>query len=272
MLAFTDLPDVDPEVLDRVVVPRYLERFGEAALDLLVMGTAARVLHIGCRTGYPDSALMARVEHGELIGLDRSELALRLARQKAALTGRGSIEYRKLEFLPGDLEPGLFTHALSLHPIVAGGAEGELFSAMRWLLCSGGQAVVALPLRGSFHEIVDLWIEYAIKYDDSDFEEKLQASLLLRPSLETLSEQLEQAGFDDVDVEVRQLHLPFAGGQAFLDDPVTRLLILPELASWLEGCDLETPGTYLREAIDRYWSESRFEVVVNIGAASARCP
>lgn len=272
MLAFSELGPADAEVFDRSVVPRYLSLFGELALELLVTGHSARVLHIGCRTGYPDTALMERIDHGELVGLDGSEAALGWARRKAELAGRGSTEYRRLDDLPGDLEPGTFTHALCLHPIVAGGVENELFSAMRWLLCSGGQAVIALPLRGSFHEIVDLLQEYAIKHENPGLERELRASLGARPSLETLSEQLEEAGFDDVDVEVRQVLLPFDSGQAFLQDPVSRLLILPELGSWLERFDLSSPLQYVRDAIDQYWSESQFEVSVNVGVASARCP
>lgn len=267
-----ELSPADAAIFETHVVPRYLSFFGELALELLVSGPSARVLHVGCRTGYPDLKIAERLTHTELIGLDASMAALELARHNAHLAGRDGIVYRQFEGLPGDLEPGIFTHALALHPVLDSAARSELFSAMRWLLCSGGQAIVAMPLRGSFQEITDLFREYALKYDDEEFAKELEASLAERPSLETLSDQLEAAGFDDVDVEVRQVTVPFESGRAFVEDPVSRLLILPEVRSWLPLADTRRPIEYLREAIDRYWSESRLELSLNVGAASARCP
>ena len=143
---------------------------------------------------------------------------------------------------------------------------------MRWLLCSGGQAIVALPLRGSFQEITDLFREYALKYDDEEFAKELEASLMERPSLEMLSDQLESAGLEDVDVEIRQVMIPFDSGRAFVEDPVSRLMILPEVRSWLPLADTKRPLEYVRDAIDRYWSETKLELTLNVGAASARCP
>jgi ubiquinone/menaquinone biosynthesis C-methylase UbiE len=270
--ASEELTAADATIFETFVVPRYLHWFGELALELLVSGPSARILHVGCRTGYPDKRLVERVEHAEIVGLDVSTSALELARHNARLSGLAQIRYKRLEALPGDLEPGVFTHALALHPVLDTVARSELFSAMRWLLCSGGQAIVAMPLRGSFQEITDLFREYALKHDDEEFAKELEASLAERPSLETLSEQLESAGLEDVDVEVRQITIPFDSGRAFVDDPVSRLLILPEVRSWLPLADTKRPLEYVREAIDRYWSESKLELSLNVGAASARCP
>jgi len=71
---------------------------------------------------------------------------------------------------------------------------------------------------------------------------------------------------------VRQASLPFDSGRAFVEDPTTRLLILPEIRSWLPAGDLTRPLEYAREAIDKYWSEGRLELTLNVGCASARCP
>jgi hypothetical protein len=143
---------------------------------------------------------------------------------------------------------------------------------MRWLLCSGGQALMALPLRGSFQEVADLFREYALKYEEADFATELDTSWNERPTLETLSDEFEAAGFEDVDVEVRLFTLVFDNGRAFLEDPASRLLILPEIRCWLGGDDLKRPLEYMRDAIDKYWSEGKFELTVQIGCASARCP
>jgi SAM-dependent methyltransferase len=266
------LSPADAAILETFVVPRYLSRYGEMLLDMLISGPEARILHVGCRTGYPDLKLVERVDSAEIIGLDPSLPALELARHKAAVWGDVAIDYRVLEQLPGDLEPGIFTHAFSLHPIVTDSGRAELLSAMRWLLCTGGQALLAMPMRGSFQEILDLMREYAVKYDQVEFGKRLDAAWIERPTVETLADELEAAGFDDVDVEVRPFALPFDNGRALLEDPASRLLILPEIRSWLGPDDLRRPLEYVRDALDKYWSEGKFELTISVGCASARCP
>lgn len=266
------LSAADAETFEAFVVPRYLSWFGELALDLFVSGPAARIAHVGCRTGYPDDRFCAQIEQAEIVGVDDSSAALELARAKAAAFANGVVDYRLVGSLPGDLEQGLFTHALCLHPLLSAAARGELLEAMSALLCPGGQALLALPLRGSFQEITDLFREYALKHDDEEFAKVLETSLAERPSVETLSDQFEDAGLVDVDVEVRQVSLPFESGRAFVDDPISQLMILPEVRSWLHAADLTRPLEYVREAMDKYWSESKFELSINVGAASGRLP
>ena len=110
------------------------------------------------------------------------------------------------------------------------------------------------------------------QFDDTEFSKAVEYALATRPSIESLSEELEGAGFEDVDVEIRQTALPFDSGRAFVEDPVTRLQIVPELHTWLGEHDLKKPLDYVRDAIDKYWSEAKLELAVNIGCASARVP
>jgi hypothetical protein len=266
------LNPTDAAILETFVVPRYLSLFGELALEMLSIGDAGRLLHVGCRTGYPDLSLLEHFAGLEILGVDASPSAVELARHKAALRRDAPVQYRVEESLPGELEPGVFTHALALHPILADAQRGELFSALRWLLCAGGQALIGLPLRGSFQEIMDLLREYALKYEETEFLKALELSLAARPTIETISEELEAAGFEDIDVEVRQASLGFDSGRAFVEDPTTRLFILPEIRAWLPASDLSRPLDYARDAIDKYWSEGKLELSLNVGCASARCP
>ncbi|MGC4092319.1 MAG: hypothetical protein QM756_31435 [Polyangiaceae bacterium] len=272
MFASEELTPADAVVFDGFVLPKYLTRFGELALDMLVSGPSARILHVGCRTGYPDLELYQRIDSVEILGVDSALPVLEVARQKVLEAGEPDIEYRVADSLPGDLEPGIFTHALCLHPLLASEERPELWSALRWLLCAGGQALVAMPLRGSFQEIVDLLREYALKFDEAEFARDLEERMAQGLSLETLSDEFEAAGFDDVDVEVRTFNLSFDSGRAFIEDPISRLLILPELRGWLGKDDLEKPLAYVRDAIDKYWSETKLELTVSVGCASARCP
>jgi SAM-dependent methyltransferase len=266
------LSPADAAILETFVVPRYLSLFGELAQQMLIIGESARILHLGCRTGYPDLKIYEHSEGADIVGVDVSLPALELARNKAQVMGDVRIEYRPAEEGGLDGENGLYTHALSLHPNVGTDRRVQLLSEMERLLCSGGQAVIALPLRGSFQEIADLFREYALKHDDSAFSKAVEAALLARPSIELLSEELEQVGLADVDVEIRQTSLTFDSGRAFVEDPVSRLLILPEVKAWIGVEDVENPLGYVRDAIDKYWSEGKLELSVNVGCASARKP
>ena len=257
-------------VLETFVVPQYLSLFGDAALNMLLTGDVAAIAHLGCRTGYPDRELMDRVSNCSIVGVDASAAAIQLARNKAAAFQKGQVRYTVATDMPTRLPAGGFSHALSLHPIGGREMRGELFSEMERLLYAGGQALVALPLRGSFQELADLLREYALKHDEGEFGKTLDLAVATRPTIETLSEELESAGFDDIDVAVMPTQLGFESGRAFTEDPTTRLLILPEIVANLGIGGLGASLDYARDAIDKYWSESDFQLTINIGCASAR--
>ncbi|MEO7032355.1 MAG: methyltransferase domain-containing protein [Polyangiaceae bacterium] len=266
------LTPADAAILETFVVPRYLSLFGDLMLEMILVGGSARIAHLGCRTGYPDLKLYERLDGVEIVGLDSSLPALELARNKAAVLGDVRIEYRFAEGLPLALDEGIFTHAYSMHPILSPQGRTALFGEVSRLLCEGGQFLVAMPLRGSFQEIADLFREYGLKQDDTEFSKAIEAALLNRPSIEMLSEELEAAGLDDIDVEIRQTSVSFDSGRAFVEDPVSRLMIIPEVRTWLAVNDLKQPLEYVRDAIDKYWSEGKLELSLNVGCASARKP
>jgi SAM-dependent methyltransferase len=266
------LSPADAAILETFVVPRYLSLFGELAQQMLLVGESARIIHLGCRTGYPDLKIYEHSDGADIVGIDPSLPALELARNKAQVMGDLRIEYRPASDDSLELEEGLYTHALTLHPALGSDQRIMLLSEMERLLCSGGQCVIALPLRGSFQEIADLFREYALKHDDSEFSKAVEAALLARPSIEQISEELEQVGLGDVDVEIRQTSLTFDSGRAFVEDPVSRLLILPEVKAWIGVEDVAKPLAYVRDAIDKYWSEGKLELSLNVGCASARKP
>lgn len=266
----TTLDAADAAVMETFVVPRYLAFFGELALELLLAGEGARIAHLACRTGYPDRQLYELSSGAAIVGVDASPAALDLARTKAATVADGAIEYVETDTLPTPLDDGSFSHALVLHPVGTAVDRIAIYQEMYRLLCTHGQALVALPLRGSYQEIGDLFREYALKHDDGDFGKTVEEAMTGRHTIETLAEELESAGLDDVDVEIRSTSLAFDSGRAFIEDPVTRLLLIPEIAASLGAIDLEKPLAYVRDAIDKYWSEGKFELTLNVGCASAR--
>jgi SAM-dependent methyltransferase len=266
------LTPADAAIFETFVVPRYLSFYGDLVLEMLLAGGAVRIAHLGCRTGYPDLKIYERIDQTEIVGFDTSIPALELARNKATVRGADTLEYRVQENGAMDDEAAQFTHVIALHPVLTADQRVALFKEIRRLLCPGGQALIATPLRGSFQEVLDLYREYALKYDDADFSKAVEFAIATRPTIESLSEELETVGLEDIDVEIRATTLPFDSGRAFVEDPVNRLLILPELSASLGVQDMAKPLEYVRDAVDRYWSESKLELSINVGCASARVP
>ena len=67
--------------------------------------------------------------------------------------------------------------------------------------------------------------------------------------------------------------LRFENGRDFFEDPVTRLLLVPELRLDLPRdllSEVALPFTYVRDAIDKYWSDGTFELTVHVGVVSGR--
>ncbi len=256
--------------METFVVPRYLAFFGELAMELFLAGEGARVAHLGCRTGYPDRQLHENGGRAAVVGVDPSPAALELARNKVATLGDVPIEYVEAHGFPTELADASFSHAIALHPVGTAEEREALHREMHRILYPGGQALLAVPLRGSFQELGDLLREYALKADDGELGSAVEEAMATRHTLETLSEEIESAGLDDVDVEIRQTLLAFDSGRAFIEDPVTRLLVMPEVETWMPGVDMEKPWDYVRDAIDKYWSEGKFDLSLNVGCASAR--
>ena len=265
------LTPAEVALIETFVIPRYLEKFGEAVLSMMLLGDRCRIAHIGCRTGYPDHELLELRDNCSIAGVDASLAAIELARNKAATLRRQvDLDYQVATSYPTSLEADSFSHAISLHPIGTVEDRRELFSEMQRVVYPGGQALVSLPIRGSFQEIGDLFREYALKHDQGEFGRAAEAAMQSRLTVESLSDELETAGFEDVDVDVRQVTLSFESGRAFTEDPLARVLVFPELRSAMGIEDFQEPLQYLNDAIGKYWSRHDFDVSVVIGTASAR--
>ena len=131
--------------------------------------------------------------------------------------------------------------------------------------------VVALPLRGSFPALYDMLREYALKHEQRAFGEAVDLAAQRRPNPETLVAQIEQAGFGDVDVGVELVGISFQHGRDFLEDPIQRLMIDPDVRGSIgQGEHLDAAMRYATDAVSKYWSEIPFQLSVNIGSASAR--
>jgi SAM-dependent methyltransferase len=266
------LEGADAAVFETFVVPRYLAFFGSLALEMMLPHEHAAVANLGCRTGYPDGIIAERVPGGTLAGVDPSGAALEVARSKAALLSGIRADYLQHQGWPTQLPDAHFTHAMSIHPLCSAAERAMLLAELKRVLIPGGQALLALPLRGSFPEINDMIREYALRQDIPELGKAVDAAAQSRPTIETVAEEFESAGLGDVDVDVQLIAVSFGNGREFLDDPITKLMVLPDTRAVLSADATATEGSlaYLNEAIAKYWSEGVFELTVNVGCASGR--
>jgi SAM-dependent methyltransferase len=240
----------DVSIFHTAVAPRLRGLFEERLLEPMTLEDDAAVVHLGCRTGFHDEELAARAGASSLVGVDASPEALALAS-----AGAGAAEGRFAYYpstLPTQLPGGAFSHVVSLHSLaLQGDGWGALVGEAARLLRPGGQLLLALPLRGAYAELLDLLREFAQASGDDGVAAAVEGVAAGRPNIEQATEFLEDAGFEDVDVSMHRLKLDYPAGQAFLDDPLARLLFEPHLAALAPGSP-EAAVEHVRQALARY--------------------
>ena len=266
------LNEADAQLFESAVVPRYLSFFASLAVQMLLPFSPAKIGHLGCRVGYPHVDIAERFPEALIVGVDSSEAAIQLARSKGEGISNARAEYIVGDGIPAGMELGSFTHSLAIHPMGGPDERARILADLQRLLLPGGQAVFSLPVRGSFPEINDMLREFALRQDLPDLTKAVDLAASSRPTIETVSEELENAGLTDVDVDVSLLAISFESGRDFVDDPIARLMVFADIAAVLpvEPALLQTAFRYVEDAIQKYWSEGVFELTVNVGSASGR--
>jgi SAM-dependent methyltransferase len=259
----------DAAVFETFVVPQYLALFAERLLELVVPSEDARVCHLQCRTGYPDRELLAKLPNAHVYGCDTSEHAIDIARAKAKKIPGFVYDYRVIDAFTTPFPAGAFSHVMTLHPLAAPAERRRMLEEVARIVAPRGQALVAMPLRGSFIEIADLLRECALKNELTELTNAVEAAVQLRPTDELFKRELEAVGFEYVEVSSRPHTLRFGSGHELFEDPATRLMLLPEFRVNLHMPD-DRPFSYVRDAIDKYWSDGAFELTVNVGVVTGR--
>jgi SAM-dependent methyltransferase len=260
----------DAAIFETFVVPRYMSLFGELALEMVVESEDAQVVHLHCRTGYPDRGIAAKLPGAYVVGIDGSAAALALARAKAAAMPDLVCQYQQGEVFPVELPESAFSHALSLVASSDAAERAALLAECARLLAVHGQLLVAMPMRGSFQELDDLLREYSLKHDDFAVAHAVERAALARPTVESLGAEFMASGFDFIEDSLRPTVLRFRSARDFFEDPVSRLAILPAVRADL-GPEAEGAAiAYVRDAIDKYWSDGTFELSVNVGCVTGR--
>lgn len=268
------LSEADVPLFDSAVVPRYLSFFASLSVQMLLPFSPTRIAHLGCRVGYPHLELAERFPECEILGSDLSEAAIELARSRAEGLEGATLTYEVGDGITPGMEPGSFTHAMAIHPMGGPEQRAAVLADLQRLLLPGGQAVISLPVRGSFPEVNDMLREFALRQDLPDLGKAVDLGTANRPTIETLSEELESAGLTDIDVDVSLIAISFDSGRDLVDDPIWRMMVLADMAAILpaEAPLLSTAFKYAEDAIQKYWSEGVLELTINVACASGRKP
>lgn len=266
-------PEYDESDLDALqgeVLPKYLSFFNTLAIERLILAPTAAVMTCGPLASSVVDAIAQRLPNAVIHGYEPSRAAANAASDRT----NAACSFRALTDLPTDLPDGACTHAVIVHPLSDAPHKLQLMREASRVLVPAGQLLWTLPLRGSYPEIADMMREFSLKHDNPKFGEAIEIASQSRPTPETLTEDLERLGFDDVVVDVELLSVPFDTGRDFTSHPLFRLVVAPELSSLLGGSAEVVAAAleYTKLAIGKYWSEGQFDLTVNLGCASARKP
>jgi SAM-dependent methyltransferase len=268
-----DYDEQDVAALASEVLPKYLCFFANLAVDRLILAPQAAVGAMGVLGSAIVDGVAERLPSAVIQCFEPSAAGVRAAIERTS-SASNTIEVEELASLPIKRPDNSFTHVVAVHPIIGRAERILLTRELFRVLVPGGQMLLTLPLRGSYPEIADMLREFALKHDSTEMGEAVEIGAQARPTPETLSEELDEAGFWDVDVDVELLSVPFDTGRDFAQHPLFRLIVAPEIAALLGLPEGEvTPALeYAKLAVQNYWSEGQFDLTVNIGCVNARKP
>ena len=268
-----DYDEQDVAALASEVLPKYLCFFANLAIDRLILAPRAAVGAMGVLGSAVVDGVSERLPSAVIQCFEPSIAGVRAAVDRTS-SASNTIEVEALATLPIQRPDSSFTHVIAVHPIIGRAERILLTRELFRVLVPGGQMLLTLPLRGSYPEIADMLREFALKHDSTEMGEAVEIGAHARPTPETLSEELDEAGFWDVDVDVELLSVPFDTGRDFALHPLFRLIVAPEISALLGLPENEVGPAieYAKLAIQNYWSEGQFDLTVNIGCVNARKP
>jgi SAM-dependent methyltransferase len=246
------------KIYDAEIWPAYAARFAAMILRALPPRVAGHVAEIGCATGQLTLELARRLSGGgrRLEAFDESPAALAVARARLEADprarDRAAFEIAAPDALP--LADGALDLAVSN---LAAAAAGDPAGAARELaraLAPGGEALVTLPLRGSWGELLDIFRDVLREQGKRDSVTALERHLSEQPDGEAAARWLEAAGLRQVEVEVERWEVLFKSAREFFFAP---LVELGPLSHWKHiagrGDDMQDIFFFTKEALDAYF-------------------
>ena len=163
---------------------------GEQAIELMAVPTDARVLDVGCGSGWASRLLAEKASAGSVVGIDIADEMIRLAREASGSFPHVEFQVASAEKLPfGD---GEFSHAFSMESLYYYADLSQALAEIRRVLGLGGLFVTVVDLYRE-NEPTGQWVEQL----------NVPVQFL---SIADYAELFERAGF--VNVTDRRLYDP----------------------------------------------------------------
>ena len=163
---------------------------GEQAIELMAIPLDARVLDVGCGSGWATRLMAEKARDGRVVGIDIADEMIRLAVESSTRYANVEFKVASAEKLP--FNNGEFTHAFSMESLYYYADMGAALREIRRVLKPGGL----------FVSVVDLYEENVPSHQWID-ELKVPVQLLSSADYRSL---FEHAGF--VNVRDRRLYDP----------------------------------------------------------------
>jgi SAM-dependent methyltransferase len=160
---------------------------GEQAVELMAIPAGARVLDVGCGSGWASRLMAAKAINGRVAGIDIADEMIRLARETSLSFPNVEFQVASAERLP--FSDGEFTHAFSMESLYYYADVLGALKEIRRVLAPGGL----------FVSVVDLYLENRPSHQ---WVEQLKVPVQLLSTAEYRS-LFEEAGF--VNVRDRRL-------------------------------------------------------------------
>jgi len=263
------------EVWDDEIEPIYAKHHWELIRDNVTLPPRAQVLVASCSTGALIPELLRRMapnENGRVIALEARGPLLAKARERIS-------EYdRRRVFLRGE-SIGKLKFADDVFDIVAssltwldlpepGMALREFFRVLN----PGGQVSLALPLRGTLQEVFDLFAEVTLKYEQPEVHRKIEEQMKRRhPEEAEAIKLLEGVGFEDVNVEARELEMVFPAGRPFFESVLVKALYESRWRN-AAGDFADKLFRQTHSAIETYFGSDTFHVRLVAGCVNGYKP
>jgi ubiquinone/menaquinone biosynthesis C-methylase UbiE len=155
---------------------------GEQAIEQMSVPETARVLDVGCGSGWATRLFAAQTPRGKVVGIDISDEMIRLARKTSSEFSNVEFQVASAESLPfADAD---FTHAFSMESLYYYHDIKRALKEIHRVLAPGG----------SFVTVLDLYEENAASHQ---WIEKLQVPVQLL-SIAQYHSLFQEAGFVDV--------------------------------------------------------------------------